>query len=188
VTENGRIGMWGVGFCTKLPTGSGISQDRGSIDHQRNYGPRSASSDARLGRTRRLTSARPCTACNRNSYRATPRRAQKAHSFLRQDTNGERARRHGPRLRRRPPGQAARVTRDPAAHTQARCGATIACFNDGVEVPERSRFSPKVTAPRPVPIKIGFRCRRVRRAIPRPENPRGARPPEPFPAGPRCGP
>ena len=32
----------------------------------------------------------------------------------------ERAGRHGPRLPRRPPGRTARVTRDPAAHAQAR--------------------------------------------------------------------
>lgn len=42
------------------------------------------------------------------------------------DAAGERAGRHGPRLPRRPPGWTARVTRDPAAHTQARDCSTIA--------------------------------------------------------------
>jgi hypothetical protein len=38
----------------------------------------------------------------------------------RPDFDAERAGRHGPRLPRRPPGRAARVTRDPAASAQAR--------------------------------------------------------------------
>ena len=58
----------------------------------------------------------------------------------------ERAGRHGPRLPRRPPGRTARVTRDPAAHAQARRGSIAPSGHDVESLRFGSRHSRYIAA------------------------------------------